>query len=119
MTSRIKRHGNPTPPACFYDSADLVNRGAVLSCVNFLFALGTHPCTISNGAPFAQWCNVGNVALYGNSVKAKPSVSSYCRDVAISAQWVYNNCNYDNTNQWGGWDYANGNGDILVSIVPK
>ncbi|KFZ02041.1 hypothetical protein V500_00491 [Pseudogymnoascus sp. VKM F-4518 (FW-2643)] len=48
-----KRH-NPTPPACFCYGGELIDRATVLSCVNFLFALGTTRCTVSNGAPNAQ-----------------------------------------------------------------
>ncbi|OBT74002.1 hypothetical protein VF21_05977 [Pseudogymnoascus sp. 05NY08] len=113
-----KRH-NPAPPACFYYGGSLIDRATMLSCINFLFAGGTNQCTISNGAPSAQWCNAGNVALYGLNWHNLPTVSSYCRDVAIGAQWVYNNCNYDNANQWGGWAYVNGNFDMIANVIRK
>ncbi|KFY75153.1 hypothetical protein V499_04852 [Pseudogymnoascus sp. VKM F-103] len=111
------KRDNPTPPACIYYGGALIDRANMLSCVNFLYALGTTPCTLSNSAASAQWCNVGNVALYGWNWHNLPTVPSYCSDVAIAAQWVYNNCNYDNVNQWGGWAYVNGNVDIIANVT--
>ena len=111
-----KRH-EPSPPSCFYENGGLVNRASVLGCINFLFALGTTRCTIPINEVEAQWCNAGPAVAYGVNVKyGQQEVSSYCSDVALGAQWVYNNCNYDNTNQWGGWAAANGNANILVEI---
>lgn len=47
----------------------------------------------------------------------KYSYSVDCKDAAVAVQQIYNNCNYDNTNQWGG-EYTISGTNIVVFTEP-
>lgn len=86
-------------------------------CINYLSALGTKPCVITG--KFVQvMCTDEGASISGANIKNLATVQSSCSDVAIAAQWIYDNCGVDTTNMNAGAHFAHGNGDLLVSVVP-
>ncbi|KFY34439.1 hypothetical protein V494_06774 [Pseudogymnoascus sp. VKM F-4513 (FW-928)] len=102
-------------PTC-EDNYKLPKAGAQV-CINYIKALGSKSCAVSGGF-VQQMCFDNGAAIMGANIKNLPSVASACSDVAIAAQWVYDNCGIDGTDMNAGAHFAQGNGDLLISIVP-
>lgn len=110
-----KRANAATIPTC--EDNYTVSKNGAQACINFINALGTKPCTVS-GKFVQNMCTAQGASIMGANIKNLASVSSHCSDVAIAAQWVYDNCGVDTTNMNAGAHFAYGNGDLLISIVP-
>ncbi|OBT80576.1 hypothetical protein VF21_00484 [Pseudogymnoascus sp. 05NY08] len=110
-----KRAAAATIPTC-EDNYTLPKNGAQ-ACVNYLSALGSKSCAVS-GTFVQQMCTDNGASIMGANIKNLASVASSCSDVAIAAQWIYDNCGLDTTNMNAGAHFAHGNGDLLISIVP-
>ncbi|KFX94117.1 hypothetical protein V495_02312 [Pseudogymnoascus sp. VKM F-4514 (FW-929)] len=110
-----KRAQAATIPTC-EDNYTVPKAGAQV-CINYLSALGTKPCVITG--KFVQvMCTDEGASISGANIKNLATVQSSCGDVAIAAQWIYDNCGVDTTNMNAGAHFAHGNGDLLVSVVP-
>lgn len=110
-----KRAAGATIPTC-EDNYELPKKGAQV-CINFLSALGSKACAVS-GKFVQQMCTDHGASIMGANIKNQASVQSSCSDVAIAAQWIYDNCGLDTTDMNAGAHFAHGNGDLLISIVP-
>ncbi|KFY88383.1 hypothetical protein V500_06382 [Pseudogymnoascus sp. VKM F-4518 (FW-2643)] len=110
-----KRAVGATIPTC-EDNYELPKKGAQV-CINFLSALGSKACAVS-GKFVQQMCTDHGASIMGANIKNQARVQSSCSDVAIAAQWIYDNCGLDTTDMNAGAHFAHGNGDLLISIVP-
>ncbi|OBT70434.1 hypothetical protein VE03_00126 [Pseudogymnoascus sp. 23342-1-I1] len=110
-----KRSVGATIPTC-EDNYKLPKAGAQV-CINFISALGSKSCAVS-GKFVQQMCTDHGASIMGANIKNLATVASSCSDVAIAAQWIYDNCGLDTTNMNAGAHFAHGNGDLLISIVP-
>lgn len=110
-----KRASAATIPTC-EDNYTLPRAGAQV-CLNYLAALGSKSCVVS-GTFVQQMCTDNGASIMGANIKNLASVASSCSDVAIAAQWIYDNCGLDATDMNAGAHFAHGNGDLLISIVP-
>lgn len=110
-----KRSTGASIPTC-EDNHELPRKGAQV-CINFISALGSKPCAVT-GKFVQQMCTDHGASIMGANVKNLATVQSSCSDVAIAAQWIYDNCGLDTTDMNAGAHVAHGNGDLLISIVP-
>ncbi|KAH8647883.1 hypothetical protein BX600DRAFT_518291 [Xylariales sp. PMI_506] len=83
------------------------------ACVNYLYALGTTSCAITNYN--GVFCVASDGSKVGGSA-IPGSAASFCSDVAIGGQWVIDNCNEGNGYVEGS-QAANGNGDLIVTLA--
>ncbi|KAH6713543.1 hypothetical protein BKA61DRAFT_674160 [Leptodontidium sp. MPI-SDFR-AT-0119] len=91
----------------------LANVDSVIACFNYLMSLGTSGCGVDryNGKRF---CTSGNAKVDGLNYtpgQANPT-KSYCSDVALAVQWIFNHCN--SGGQVRGSQAANGNGELVI-----
>ncbi|OBT56884.1 hypothetical protein VE04_01982 [Pseudogymnoascus sp. 24MN13] len=110
-----KRASAASIPTC--ENNYTLPRNGAQACVNYLAALGSKSCAVS-GRFVQQMCTDNGASIMGANIKNLASVASSCSDVAIAAQWIYDNCAIDTTNMNAGAHFAHGNGDLLISIVP-
>jgi hypothetical protein len=113
-------------PFCVPESE--AEQSCALWCVLYLNSLGDTPC-VAHESAFPLFCTCERAGSIGAAIQAWPymtsktTVSSACKDVALGASWICNNCPGRGHNDCGagfaclgGAGPAAGNGEMLVKI---
>ncbi|KAL3429876.1 hypothetical protein BDV09DRAFT_32040 [Aspergillus tetrazonus] len=82
------------------------------ACVDYLLTKSTDDCVVSGDE--TVFCQAGDTVITGSST-GKGGESSLCRDVAKGAQSIIDSCTTPE-GYVGGFNAAEGNGALIVSI---
>ncbi|KAL4981934.1 hypothetical protein BDW68DRAFT_68805 [Aspergillus falconensis] len=82
------------------------------ACVDYLFTKGADDCVVSGDN--TVFCQAGDTVITGSNT-GKGGESSLCRDVASGAQKIIDSCTTPE-GYVGGYNAAEGNGALIVSI---
>ncbi|PSN71516.1 hypothetical protein BS50DRAFT_284313 [Corynespora cassiicola Philippines] len=100
-------------PNCEHDIAPC-DKASAEALANYLYNLGTQDCRLK-GRP-TEFAIAGDCLAQGSSM-AEGFASSYCRDVAIGAWWIVNNCSPNS--KTAGSALAYGNGNLIITLKSK